>query len=287
MGRWTLCAVALLLIVSACGQGQAPSAGKASGTQIYTVTATVLESPGHGPQVCHVVALPLPPSCGGADVVDWDWGKVKAESVRGTTWGLYELIGTFDDGRFTLTEPARSATPGSGSDEPERAMTPCPEPEGGWRPVDESKATAEANRQAGRLARSAEEFAGKWLDQSYMDAYDLEPGDAERIERLANDPARYVLNIAFTGDLTGREEWIREVWGGALCISSAKHTERKLSSVRHELGNRRDLLSIGSDDIANQVTVTVYVASDELQAELDSKYGEGVVRVSGWLKPLP
>lgn len=280
--RWVVGAA--LLIVSACGQGEVSSADRRPGVQTYTVTATVLESPQSGPRLCSFVLQSLPPRCSGPDIVGWDWGKVKAEFVRGTTWGDYALVGTFDDGRFTLTKPATPAA--STTDEPERKTSPCPEPEGGWHPVDKSKATEDAARHADRLARSAEEFAGVWIDQSYLDAYGLEPGDTERIEKLANDPARYVRNYAFTGDLTGREERIREVWGGALCITSAKHTERELRSIQNELSARSDYVSSGTDVKANQVSLTVYVASDELQADLDAKYGQGVVRVYGWLKPL-
>lgn len=197
------------------------------------------------------------------------------------------MVGTFDYVSFTLTEPARSPIRTAQPDEPARVTTPCPEPEGGWRPLDWSKTTEEAARRAMRRARSVEEFAGLWRDQSYLTAYDLAPGDHRR-ELMANDPARYVLNLAFTGDLTGREEWIREVWGGALCITSAQHSERELRRIVDELAQQGgNFLGAGVDVIANQVSLTVYVASDELQTDLDAKYGAGVVRVTGLLKPIP
>lgn len=99
---------------------------------------------------------------------------------------------------------------------------------------------------------------------------------------------RYVLNLAFTGDLSGREDWIRELWGGALCITSAQHSERDLRRIADELARRgANFLGAGTDVRANQVSLTVYVASDELQADLDATFGEGVVRVTGLLKPVP
>lgn len=227
----------------------------------------MLESPQHGPQLCTSLSQSFPPQGRGPDVIGWDWDKVEAESAAGTTWGVYELVGTFDHVCFTLTEPATPATRTARPEERGRATTPCPEPEGGWRPLDRSKATEEAAERAKRRARSVEEFAGGWIDQSYLGAYDLESGDY-RLERLANDPARYVLNFAFTGDLTGREEWIREVWGGALCITSAQHTERELRRIVDELAKRGgNFLGAGTDVMANQVALTVYVASDELQAD--------------------
>ncbi|MGH8829004.1 MAG: hypothetical protein ACRDVZ_15690, partial [Jiangellaceae bacterium] len=45
----------------------------------FRTYATVLESPEHGPQLCHGVAESLPPQCGGPDIAGWDWSAVEAE----------------------------------------------------------------------------------------------------------------------------------------------------------------------------------------------------------------
>lgn len=135
--------------------GQPRSGDTELGMQRYRVTATVLESPQHGPQLCAGMAQSFPPQGRGPDIIGWDWDKVEAESVHGTTWGRYQLVGTFDHVYFTLTEPATPAIRATRPDELERTTTPCPEPEGGWRPLDKSKATEEAARRAGaRRGRS-------------------------------------------------------------------------------------------------------------------------------------
>lgn len=47
--------------------------------QRYRVTATVLESPEHGPQLCTSLKQSYPPQGSGPDVIGWDWDKVNAE----------------------------------------------------------------------------------------------------------------------------------------------------------------------------------------------------------------
>jgi len=114
--RSTVRIVALALtlaLLAACGGGDEvvtsddprPS-NPAPADQRYTATATVLESPEHGPQLCSGVRDSYPPQCGGPDIVGWDWDDVPAkESANGTTWGAYTVVGTWDGTTLTLTEP--------------------------------------------------------------------------------------------------------------------------------------------------------------------------------------
>ena len=72
----------------------------------YTTAATVIEAPDHGPQLCTSVMESYPPQCGlgSIEVVGWDWTALDgSEAERGTTWGDYLVIGTYDDQRFTIT----------------------------------------------------------------------------------------------------------------------------------------------------------------------------------------
>lgn len=220
-------AVVVLLAATACATAAPQSVERAAEGQRYRVTGTVLESPDHGPQLCKLVKDSNPPQCEGMEIVGWDWSKVDAESNSGTTWGGYTLVGTYDGERFTLTEPA--AKPSGPRPPPEDDVTfdtPCPEPEGGWRVVDESRFGMEAQHLVDKRTRSAPDFAGMWVDYPYLDPAELkDPAAAERSGALRN----FVLNVRFTGDLAGREEWIREVWGGALCVSQAKYTLQELS----------------------------------------------------------
>lgn len=251
----------------------------------YTATGTVLQDHRHGPQLCMNVATSYPPQCGGADVVGWDWKAVEFESSGETKWGEYRLVGTWDGKRLTLTEPPGKPavrTPSSEDTAP-KSTSPCPEPPEGWKPVDPRKATDEAMHAAMTRASTAPEFAGGWIDQGYLSKL---PPDAKPSE-AANDPARYVLNLRFTGDLAGRERWIREVWGGALCVSGAEHSQAELTKIQNRLAEEVDgLQGSGISVVDNRVEATVFVITDELQHTLDTRYGPGVVVLRGFLRPV-
>jgi hypothetical protein len=274
------------LALAGCGPQAAGTDPTAVDQQLFQVAATVLESPDHGPQLCQAVADSYPPQCGGPEVVGWDWDSVESESASGTTWGSYLVTGTWDGQRFTLTRPP---APDDGSLTPELEApdltSPCAEPAGGWQPAD--PATATQDSLAAALARAAAEpgYAGSWLDQSYLDR--AGEVDQSESEAAANDPSRLVLNLRFTGDLAQREQAIREVWGGALCLSGAAHTEAELLDIQQRL--HQDLpdavLGSGVDPVANAVVAQVLVADPGLQRELDDRYGEGTVIQDGWLRP--
>jgi hypothetical protein len=279
------------LVLTGCAQpGPDPEAGPGSAgldTQVYQVAATVLEAPGTGPQLCHAVADSYPPQCGGPEVVGWDWDAVESESESGTTWGSYQLTGTWDGERFTLTgspEPydSRLDPPDAGPD----LTSPCPEPEGGWRPVDPDTATQDGLSAALTRAAADPGYAGSWVDQSYLD--DSGDGEREDLEEAGNDPTRLVLNLRFTGDFAAREQPIRQVWGGALCLSGAEHTEAELLDIQRRLPEEipEGVLGSGLDPVANAVTAQVFVVDPDLQRELDDQYGAGTVILDGWLRPL-
>jgi hypothetical protein len=182
-----------------------------------------------------------------------------------------------------LTEPAVN-----GEDVPESARpdvprpdftSPCPTPAGGWHPVDPTKATDDAMQEAMTLARADPEFAGAWLDQSYLPATG---GDST----AANDPLRYVLNLRFTGDLARHQAQIREIWGGALCLSRATRPYAELETVAHEIAEAERPLSASLSEVTGIVEVTVMVATEEAQADFDRRYGAGVVVLIGWLRPI-
>jgi hypothetical protein len=276
-----------LLILAGCADPAAESSGNpvvAGDEQRYQLAATVLESPDHGPQLCYMVADSYPPQCDGPDVAGWDWQAVEHESAAGTSWGTYLLVGTWDGDRFTLAEPARRADGSSAEPADDPDTSPCPEPAGGWQPADPATATRAAMDEALARAATADDYAGAWLDQSYLDELELEPGE---LEGAANDPARLVLNLRFTGDLEEREQWIREVWGGALCVSQADRTQAELLDIQQRLYEELpELLSTGTSDVANAVTATVLITTPELQRQLDDRYGEGAVILHGWLQPV-
>ncbi|MET8864605.1 hypothetical protein ABZW11_16835 [Nonomuraea sp. NPDC004580] len=272
-----------LVVLTACGSTTAVS----EPVTYAAGSITVLESPEHGPQLCQVVAESLPPQCGGPDVVGWDWAKVEHESAGGTKWGRYQVTGTWDGSRLTLTQPPGKAAEVK-AEEP-RFDSPCPAPAGGWRPVDPAKATQAALEKTQQRLQNEEAVGGVWLDQSYLESIPgYDGGKPEWVEKHANDPARLVLNVKFTGDLAGREAWVRESWGGALCVSQARRSEESLRQVQESLGEDlgTGLVSSFVDIVTEQVVVGVFVADEKTQQRLDTKYGADVVRLDGVLQPV-
>ncbi|WP_433222306.1 hypothetical protein [Microtetraspora malaysiensis] len=277
--------LAVLVMLTACGTAPAATASLTR----YQADATVLSNPQHGPQLCAFVAQSLPPQCDGPDIIGWDWNGVQHSAQNGVRWGEYHVVGTWDGKSLTLTEPPRSAR--QHSDAPRdrsRFTTPCPKPVRGWRPVDPAKATDRAMEAALARAQKLPGYAGSWLDQSYLEEIDgYDSKDRRYVERYANDPKRLVLNLMFTGDLAARESAIREVWGGALCLSRAERTEAELRALQERaMKETKGAQSASVDERADRVEIGVWVVTPELQREIDEKYGEGLVVLEGFLKPV-
>jgi hypothetical protein len=286
-----------LLVVAAltggAGGGDDPSAGRSNsgapdstadeGDTRYQATATVLESPDHGPQLClGGIADSYPPQCGGPDVEGFDWSDVEGEeSANGTTWGTYTVVGAWDGDALTLTEPPRP--PEDRPPSPEvRFPTPCPEPDGGWHVVDRAKTSQPAMDAAMSYARSQPTIGGVWLDQSTNPAFHQDPPD----ELAMNDPTKLVLNLSFTDDLARHEARVREVWGGALCVSKADMSAADLREIRADVEAAvPDFLGSSIDEINSRVEISVAV-DDGLQQRFDQEYGPGRVEVQAQLLPV-
>ncbi|WP_162605740.1 hypothetical protein [Jiangella aurantiaca] len=291
---WIVAAPVAALLLAACGDEEAPISASPSDApssadpgQVYTGFFTVLESAEHGPQLCSVVMESYPPQCGGPDVLGWNWDETPdAETVDGVTWGFYSVTGTWDGTALTLTEaplPGAATSPMVPDDALPDFTSPCEPPAGGWAVVDPATATQAALDAATALAASEPDFAGVWVDQS------INPASTEPTpdEGAMNDPTKLVLNARFTGDLERHEADLRAVWGGALCVSAAEHTEQDLLAIQEEvLAELGELASgAGTDPTTGAVTVDVFV-DDGLQARLDQQYGAGVVRVTAALQPV-
>lgn len=244
----------------------------------FRVLATVLQSPDHGPQLCSAVADSYPPQCGGPDIAGWKWDGLPKDSANGTTWGTYLLIGRWDGKTFTLTEPP--STDAGRYKPPTRTpdfKSPCPEPKGGWKPIDPAKATDEAMQAVNGMVMTDPDFGGLWIDQATPSLIGGTP---------ANDPQKFVLNVRFTKDLARHEAEIRKVWGGALCVSQARHTEAQLRKIQDELSTEPGMTYASTDIVAGTVEIGVFVATEKRQRELDAKYGAGLVNLIGTLEPI-
>jgi len=263
-------------------QQQTPSANGVVEDELVGA-ATVLEKDDGGAMLClGGVATSLPPQCGGPVITNWDWATAPdAESRAGTTWGDYVVVGTYDGSTFTLTRPPMTQGEYDGppfTDDEHDLATPCPEPPGGWRPVEPARATDATLEATIGVAHGLPGFADLWLDQSPNDA------DPARDPEAMNDPTKLVLNVRVTEDPAGAERRLRETWGGAVCVSQAVRAAAELSRIQSELNEQVTGL-LWSSSGRDTVDVGVIFDDGSLQQEMDERYGAGVVRVSSALRP--
>ena len=250
----------------------------------FTASCMVLEDMTHGPQLClGAVMMSSPPQCGGPDIVGWSWDGLAHADERGIRCGSYVVVGRFDGVRFTVTEPATVWEP---SDQPprpdpvgaeERFRTPCPEPLGGWRPVDLATATREAFERLVKISQAAPGYSALWIDQN------LPPGAADPMD---NDPARIIVNVATTADTAELERTLRSVWGGSLCVSSGRRSDAELARIQRALQVVPGVLMSSRDGRKGWVDLTVIRATQQFQAQCDATYGAGTVNLMGALRPI-
>lgn len=301
MGR----GIALILLLlsaalSGCGDRSTvatPSAPAASPTAALPadgrvrVATTVLDD-GDGPELClGGVADSLPPQCGGPPISGWNWeDHPDADSAGGVRWGDFVLVGDWDGSAFTSTE----ARPWTEADLPAPEeydfSTPCPEPEGGWRVVDDAMASPGDMTRAMRVAEELSDYALAWVDQSINPSWEeWESSDAtpsREVEEALNDPAYSVLNVGVTDDLAGAEAAVSEVWGGALCVHHAANSFTRLEEVTEELRELPGSLDAQFGTVDNRVHLTVIHDDGSIQAWVEEEYGAGMVEVSSALQPV-
>jgi hypothetical protein len=137
----------------------APPAPAASGQ--VTAIATVLQEGDGPPELClGGVAESYPPQCGGPEIIGWDWDAVEAESAQDTTWGTYEVEGSWDGETFRLTEAA--AAP---------AERPAPPEDPRLDPGNAGAIGSESGPEALELQSEALEHLGGfggWIENGYV-----------------------------------------------------------------------------------------------------------------------
>jgi hypothetical protein len=281
-------AVSGLALVAAVGcGGEGPSEASSSGPgtvsepdqgRLYEANTTVVEDRGHGPMLClGGIATSLPPQCGDVPIEGWDWHAVEGEeALRGTTWGSFHVVGSYDGETFTLREV------GPHEDEPPSGReidfaSPCAEPARGWRGLDH--ATQADVPSADTYARSQPDYVSSWVTH-------LEPS------ALARGPV--IFNAVFTGEAERHEREIGKLWSGPLCVIARDvPSERELSRIRREA--EASLVDLGlhmlwssSEGPGVERVIEIGVVLDvegKGQAALDARYGRGVVRLVSSLKP--
>lgn len=289
--------VAVAFTLGACATpapGTPPSAvapPAAGGLLTTAYPVTVLDDDDGGAELClGGVLTSLPPQCGGPALVGWDWAAHAGAfgEASGVRWGEFVVTGTYDPDAdtFTPTEVVRGADAErpAPSDPGYDFSTPCPEPDDGWRVLDESKATFEAMNATFAFAQTLDGYATSWMDQSPNPA--AAPDAPAGSEMNLNDPLLSIVNVRVTGDPAAAEAALREVWGGMLCVTSADRTEAELVVIQNQVMEAIDgVLSSAANGMAGTVDVTVVYDDGTFQSRFDEEYGVGLVRVSSALVP--
>ncbi len=271
----------LLVLAVGCANPSAAPSGTDTGSEAtrYEADGTVLESQDHGPELClGVITDSLPPQCRGLPISNWNWDGVRGEdSDRGTTWGQFHLVGTYEGTVFSVLEVSRYQPPLSESPD---FTAPCPVPPGGWVVVDATHATDADLQAVMRAAEDEPDSAGFWID------YVREPMEGTRAEGI-------IAIAAFTGDLERHEAELREVWGGPLCVTQHERTYAELRRIQKELGDEvAEELGLqttwsSGDVVGNRVEVGVVVADEAAVAAVEERYGAGAVLLIPALEPVP
>ena len=303
----SLAAAALLILASGCGTetgsndtddtaGDDPTPTRTADagpmpTEVppplgkVTASGTVMDR--GEPQLClGAVAESYPPQCGGPPITNWDWSTIAASDYTRegeVRWGEFNVVGRYDGTSFTLDQ-ATPWTPGAGGINPDldQFKTPCPEPDGGWGVVDETKVDRQALEAVMTRAAQLDGYAVAWLDTS------RDTRTPEQVDKDAaagrEDPSLYIINVAVTDDVAGAEDELRDLWGGGLCVSRAEHTEDERQAIADELNKLPGISSSGSG--VAHVDVSVLWDDGSLQAWADQKYGPGLVRITSLMTPV-
>lgn len=305
--RWyrlsTVCAAAVVvLLLAGCATRPAadpvPSASDSTARQLLTTPAgvTVLDD-GSGPQLClGAIAESLPPQCGGAEVVGWDWTDWTGsyEQVAGVRWGQFTLTGTYDADGVAFTP--ETVTPWLPGDEPEGEgaadfdfSTPCTAPDGGWRVLDPLSTTDATMDRVLERAAALDGYAIAWVDRSRVPSAGANASPEEQLAETAPFPELTIINVKVVGGVPAAEAELREIWGGMLCVTAAERTEAELQAIADEIMAtlpQRDLQMVVVDGMAGTVDVCVIHDDGVLQQRMDDAYGRGLVTVSSALRAL-
>lgn len=258
---------------------------------IYWGRATVLEDTVHGPQLCGAVAESYPPQCSGPDVIGWEWDAVEDfDRASGTTWGFYEVTGTWDGTSLTLTETPIIPEPLTDAELDEihpKLRTACPAPAGGWAEFEDQPERLERLEEALRYAQEQPEFGGIWV--SYPDREDEsdEPSDPNADADMGNsDMGNMVYNVSFTADWERHETEMTALWGGPLCVTQASVSEAELQQRLDEMmAEIEGWTGASANGAFGTVTIDVYV-DQGYQAAADARYGPDAIQINALLRPV-
>lgn len=297
MGRLSILFSVMLLLVAACGDGDEevrssaePGAGPEEPSSDgdgprYRGSGMVHQDGDADPMLCFSSMDSYPPQCGdGIALVGWDWADATGyDSENGVRWGGYEVEGTWDGETLTVVRfgPPNPDGPVP-ADDPDRFATPCDEPAGGWASeVDPALLSLEAEGALHEYIQAQPEYSASWVDNATDPAF-----DPARLGEYQYDPSAVVTNVRFTEDADRHEAAMRELWGGPLCVTEGGVAKSELDDVRAEVEAMFEWGWSNVDEIAGEVQLGVDVVDPVVQAELDERFGEGVVVLRGNLQPV-
>lgn len=280
-----LAAVLVTVLAAACGEEpesapESRSAGSPSADpspqaplpkdQLYEGTGVVVDNPGEKPIIClSGVEETAPPRCDpGTKLRRWSWEGMTFDELGGSRWGTFTVQGTYIVGVFTLKGEPEVPEPYVRGDGDDESSVPCPH-EGRWPAPDPERTSSEDRAAAIRAARAQPDHAGAWI------------GD------------HVVLVLAFTGDAERHEAEAREHWGGPLCIWIMEHSNRELGQIQRDVSDGKWTEDFGvettwsdRDVTTGIVMIGVIASTPEFEAELERRYGPGVVEVHPALHPV-
>jgi hypothetical protein len=267
-----------------------PTAVPAADGEVRTRYGGTVLDDGDGPQLClGAVAASYPPQCEGLPLNGWTWDDVPVEyeNASGVRFGTFVVTGTFDGTTLTVTDVAGPEAADPQPPHPDFG-SPCPEPEGGWRVLDPGLTTERTLAQTINAAERRDDYSLAWVDQSINPAQErFEAGEGGlELELLMNDPELLILNIQVTGDVAAAEAEARETWGGSLCVSKGRSTERERQRIQEELNTLPGMVSSSGGGVEGVVELDVVYDDGSLQKWADAEYGAGLVEVSSALEPV-
>ncbi len=234
----------------------------------YEGDGLVLEDATHGPELCAgIVRTSLPPRCDGIRLTNWSWERLPGvETMSGTTWGSFHVVGTYDGGGFTVEDASAPALPGSRTDGFNPDFSPaCSDPE--------------------VIDPTVNVFEWEAATQ------DLPPLLIPNLAAMwvTDTPGKYVVNVVVRpGASAEATQLIRARWPGFLCVVERDQpTEAELNAVQNGV---QDVVGqmvwlASADHRKGVVYALVTVVDDTARDSVDRAFGPGVVELSGVLTP--
>lgn len=265
-----------------------------SSTFMTDAAGAVIERNGQT-NLCFGVLQPYPPACaGGVELAGWDWEAVEGqyEEHAGVRWGDFTVTGVYDSDAETLAVVSTGPIAATPPADPTGPILPsrCPAPDGGWKIVDEARASYEALNAAFGLIASLEGYGTMWIDRSAIPTVPSGTDTLEEMRLNAVHAGLSILNVGVRSDPAAAEARIREVWGGALCVFPVDYTAAELNArvqeivADHRWMTEHQVMTTGPDALTGVITIqVVHDVDGALQREMDQEYGPGAVVVSSIL----